>query len=89
MAKIITSDNPKMDRIPDKVLDAIETLVKVSSNSFAIDTVDYETGTILISNTYNQGTDSEWTEHDFITVNVNADSMNAIRKDIFKAVDKY
>lgn len=89
MTKIITSDDPKMDRIPDKVLDAIETLVKVSSNSFAIDTVDYETGTILISNTYNMGTDSEWTEHDFLKVNVNADSLDAIRKDIFKAVDKY
>lgn len=87
MATIVNSTTtPRMDKMSDEFIDTLEKAIRTVDRSLSIDTVDYGTGTVLVSMRYNHGTPDEWVQHDFIKVNVNADSNAAAFHDVYTQV---
>ena len=89
MIQIInTKNNPCMDIIDNATLDTLDAAIKTVDPNVAIHTVDYDTGIIYISITYNKGTKDQWTNHDFMEINVASDAIPAIFYDVFTRVYK-
>lgn len=87
--KIIESDNPRMATIPDEVLDTLEKAIRTVDPNLSIAKVDYASGTVSVAITYNRDTRNQWTDEDFLQVNVNADSVAAAFRDVYsKAYDR-
>lgn len=87
--KIIESDNPRMATIPDDVLDTLEKAIRTVDPGLSISKVDYASGTVSVAITYNWGTPDQWTDGNFLQVNVNADSVAAAFRDVYaKAYDR-
>ena len=81
LLSIINEKNdPLMAVLSDKQLDTL------TDEHLDLAEINYDTGTVHVSMTYNEGTPQQFTEHDFIVVNVGADSVPAIFKDVFTAV---
>lgn len=83
---IIQAENPSMTVLTDDQINALETVIKTVDHNLSIDCIDYSKGTVDVAMTYNHGTPNEWTEKQFISVNVNADSAPAIIHDVFNKV---
>lgn len=89
MAQIINQNNkPCMSEFDQDTLDTLDAAIKTVDPSVAIDTVNYDTGIISISITYNKGTKDEWTNHGFMEINVASDSVAAAFYDVYTRVYK-
>lgn len=89
MAQIINQNNkPCMSIFDQDTLDTLDAAIKTVDPSVAIDTVNYDTGIISISITYNKGTKDEWTKHDFMEINAASDSVAAAFYDVYTSVYK-
>lgn len=87
LLSIINKKNdPLMAVLSDKQLDTLKDLVKITSEHLDLAEINYDTGTVHVSMTYNEGTPKQFTEHDFIVVNVGSDSVPTTFKDVFTAV---
>lgn len=87
LLSIINEKNdPLMAVLSDDQLDTLKKLVKITDANLDLAEVNYDTGTVHVSMTYNKGTPDQFTEQDFIVVNVGCDSVPAIFKDVFTAV---
>lgn len=83
---INTKNNPCMDIIDNATLDTLDAAIKTVAPNVAIHTVDYDTGIIYISITYNKDTKDQWTNECFMEINVASDSVPAIFYDVFTRV---
>ncbi len=89
MAQIINqNNNPCMSEFDKATLETLDTAIKTVDPSVAIDTVNYDTGIITISITYNKGTKDQWTNHNFMEINVAADSVAAAFFGVYTRVYK-
>ena len=85
---INTKNKPCMAILGNMQLNTLDEAIKTVDPNVAIDTVNYDTGIISISITYNKGTKDQWTNHDFMEINVASDSVPAIFYDVFTRVYK-
>lgn len=85
---INTKNNPCMSILGSATLDTLDQAIKTVDPNVAIDTVNYDTGVISISITYNKGTKDQWTNNKFMEINVATDSVPAIFYDVFTRVYK-
>lgn len=87
MIQVINQNNkPCMSIFGQDTLDTLDAAIKTVDPSVAIDTVNYDTGIISISITYNKGTKDEWTNHKFMEINVASDSVAAAFYDVYTRV---
>lgn len=87
MIKVInTKSNPCMSILDEMQLNTLDQAIKTVDHNVAIDTVNYDTGIIHISITYNMGTKDQWTNERFMEINVASDSVPAIFYDVFTRV---
>lgn len=77
-----------MALLTDNETEILEQAVKLVDPRIGISEIDYAGGTITLSYLYNVGTEHEWTDGLFRTVNVGADSRAAIVKDVMEKVFK-
>lgn len=82
------NNNPCMATLDNTTLDTLDAAIKTVDPSVAIDTVNYDTGIISISITYNKGTKDQWTNHGFMEINVASDSVAAAFYDVYTRVYK-
>ena len=80
------NNNPCMSIFDNATLDTLDQAIKTVDPNVAIDTVNYDTGIIYISITYNKGTKDQWTNERFMEINVASDSVPAIFYDVFTRV---
>lgn len=83
--KVISSENPRMSVLSDEKARTLEDTIRVFDRNLGIAEIDYQTGTIHVGITYNRGTDGEWTNDRFLSINVNCDSVSAIFWDVIRA----
>ena len=83
---INTKNKPCMSILDNTTLDVLDQAIKTVAPNAAVDTVDYDTGIIYISHTYNQGTPNEWVDHKFMEINVASDSVAAAFYDVYTQV---
>ena len=89
MIQVINKNNkPCMAIIDNITLNALDQAIKTVDPNVAIHTVDYDTGIIYISITYNKDTKDQWTNECFMEINVASDSLPAIFYDVFTSVYK-
>lgn len=81
-----TKNSPRMSILDSSQLDTLDRAIKTVDPNVAIDTVDYDTGVVYISITYNRGTKDQWTNHRFMEINVASDSVPAVFYDVFTRV---
>jgi len=87
MIKVInTKNNPCMSILDNMQLNTLDQAIKTVDPSVAIDTVNYDTGIISISITYNKGTKDQWTNERFMEINVASDSVAAAFYDVYTRV---
>lgn len=87
MFKVINNkNNPCMATLDNMQLNTLDQAIKTVDPNVAIDTVNYDTGIISISITYNKGTKDQWTNERFMEINVASDSVPAIFYDVFTRV---
>ena len=87
MFKVINiKNNPCMAILDSMQLNTLDQAIKTVDHNVAIDTVNYDTGIIYISFTYNKGTKDQWTNERFMEINVASDSVPAIFYDVFTRV---
>jgi len=87
MIKVInTKINPCMSILDNMQLNTLDQAIKTVDPNVAIDTVNYDTGIIYISITYNKDTKDQWTNERFMEINVASDSVPAIFYDVFTRV---
>jgi hypothetical protein len=87
MIKVInTKNNPCMSILDNMQLNTLDQAIKTVDPNVAIHTVNYDTGLIYISITYNRGTKDQWTNERFMEINVASDSVPAIFYDVFTRV---
>ena len=82
------NNNPCMSIFDNTTLNVLDQSIKTVDPSVAIDTVNYDTGIISISITYNKGTKDQWTNHGFMEINVASDSVAAAFYDVYTRVYK-
>lgn len=83
MEIIKTKERTAMSVFTDDQIDTLEKAIKTVDRHLSIAKVDYDAGTISVGMTYNEGTDSEWVEDDFLVVNVASDSVAAAFYDVY------
>ena len=83
---INTKNKPCMSIIHNLTLNVLDQAIKTVAPHAAVDTVDYDTGIVYISHTYNQGTSHEWVDHKFMEINVASDSVAAAFYDVYTRV---
>ena len=89
MIKVINNkNNPCMATLDNMQLNTLDAAIKTVDPNVAIHTVDYDTGIIYISITYNKDTKDQWTNECFMEINVASDSVPAIFYDVFTRVYK-
>lgn len=87
MIKVInTKNNLCMSILDNMQLNTLDQAIKTVDPNVAIHTVNYDTGIIYISITYNKGTKDQWTNERFMEINVASDSVPAIFYDVFTRV---
>lgn len=87
MFKVINiKNNPCMAILDNMQLNTLDQAIKTVDPNVAIHTVNYDTGIISISFTYNKGTKDQWTNERFMETNVASDSVPAIFYDVFTMV---
>ena len=89
MIKVINNkNNPCMATLDNMQLNTLDQAIKTVDPNVAIHTVNYDTGIISISITYNKGTPNEWVDHKFLEINVASDSVAAAFYDVYTRVYK-
>ena len=83
---INTKNKPCMPILDNMQLKTLDQAIKTVDPNVAIDTVNYDTGIISISITYNKDTKEQWTNDRFMEINVASDSVPAIFYDVFTRV---
>ena len=83
---INTKNKPCMAILDNMQLNTLDQAIKTVDPNVAIDTVNYDTGIIYISITYNKDTKDQWTNDRFMEINVATDSVPAIFYDVFTRV---
>lgn len=83
---INTKNKPCMSILDNLQLNTLDQAIKTVDPNVAIDTVNYDTGIICISITYNKDTKDQWTNERFMEINVASDSVPAIFYDVFTQV---
>jgi hypothetical protein len=77
-----------MSILDNMQLNTLDQAIKTVDPNVAIDTVNYDTGIIYISITYNKDTKDQWTNDRFMEINVATDSVPSIFYDVFTRVYK-
>ena len=89
MIKVINNkNNPCMSIFDNMQLNTLDQAIKTVDPNVAIHTVNYDTGIISISITYNKGTKDQWTNERFMEINVASDSVAAAFYDVYTRVYK-
>lgn len=89
MIQVINNKNkPCMVILDNMQLNTLDQAIKTVDPNVAIDTVNYDTGIIYISITYNKDTKNQWTNNRFMEINVATDSVPSIFYDVFTRVYK-
>lgn len=83
---IETKPRRAMDQFSSVELDILDKAIKTVDPSVAIDTINYDTGIIQVSITYNLNTPNQWTNHNFMQINVNAESVAAAFHEVYEHV---
>lgn len=76
----------RMSEIQSETVKTLEQAIQTVDRTLTIELIDYSTGTINVGITYNKGTDQEWTNKEFIVVNVACDSAATAFHDVYTAV---
>lgn len=77
--------NRRMTEIQPETVKTLEQAIQTVDRTLTIEQIDYSDGTINVGITYNKGTDKEWTDKEFIVVNVACDSVAAAFHDVYTA----
>lgn len=80
------NNNPCMATLDNMQLNTLDQAIKTVDPNVAIHTVNYDTGIISISITYNKGTKDQWTNERFMEINVASDSVAAAFYDVYTRV---
>ena len=89
MIQVINQNNkPCMSIFDNMQLNTLDQAIKTVDPNVAIHTVNYDTGIISISITYNKGTKDQWTNERFMEINVASDSVAAAFYDVYTRVYK-
>ena len=83
---IETKDCRAMDKFSSVELDLLDKTIKTVDPSVAIDTVDYDKGIVQVSITYNLNTPNQWTNHNFMQINVACESVAAAFHEVYEHV---
>lgn len=83
---IETKDRRAMDKFSNIELNILDQAIKTVDPTVAIDTVDYDSGIVQVSITYNMGTTNQWTNHNFMQINVACESVAAAFHEVYEAV---
>lgn len=83
---IETKDCRAMDQFSSVELDLLDKAIKTVDPNVAIDTVDYDKGIVQVSITYNMGTPNQWTNPNFMQINVACESVAAAFHEVYEAV---
>ena len=75
----------RMSEINPETVKTLEQAIQTVDRHLSIELIDYSTGAINIGMTYNQGTANEWTNKEFLVVNVACDSVAAAFHDVYTA----
>jgi hypothetical protein len=87
MIQVINAKNkPCMSILDNLQLNTLDQAIKTVDPNVAIHTVNYDTGIIYISITYNKDTKDQWSNDRFMEINVASDSVPAIFYDVFTQV---
>lgn len=79
------NEHHSMDVMDDKTVDLLEKFIKRMDKRLYIHKIDYQVGVIGLGYTYNLGTKDEWTQDDFMEVNVSCESVPCL---MWEVVDK-
>ena len=63
----------------------LERAIQTADRHLSIEDVNYTEGYINVGITYNEGEPNQWTDREFLHVNVNGDSVAAAFKDVYTA----
>lgn len=85
MKIIEATGNRRMNELSQDQVETLEKTLQMIDKTLSIEEINYQTGTINVGITYNRGTDKEWTDTEFIKVNVNGDSQAAAFHDVYLA----
>ena len=83
MEIIKTKEKTAMSVFTNDQIDTLEKAIQTVDRHLSISKVDYDSGTISVGMTYNEGTDNQFTEDDFLVVNVASDSVAAAFYDVY------
>lgn len=75
----------RMSEINPETVKTLEQAIQTVDRHLSIELIDYSTGVINIGMTYNQGTANEWTNKEFLVVNVACDSVAAAFHEVYTA----
>ena len=86
--KVIGTENNHhaMEILPENKIETLEKTIKAMERRLSIQVIDYETGCITLGYTYNIDTKDEWTETEFMKVNVNSESVPCLIWEVVNAV---
>lgn len=73
---IETKDRRAMDKFSNIELNILDQAIKTVDPTVAIDTVDYDSGIVQVSITYNMGTTNQWTNHNFMQTTTSCKSTS-------------
>lgn len=79
------NEHHSMDVMDDKTVDLLEKFIKRMDKRLYIHKIDYQVGVIGLGYTYNLGTKDEWTQDDFMEVDVSCESVPCL---MWEVVDK-
>lgn len=83
------SSGATASRFTEDQLDTLDKAINLTCAQFHLQKVDYAAGTIHISNTYNRNKPDQWTQDDFIVVNIGACSIASAFHAAYEAVYKH
>lgn len=75
-----------MDVLSDDEIITLEKAIKTMDHNIIITEINYEIGVIKIGYIYNKGDEDVWIKNDFMTVNVNAESVGCLFWEVINAV---
>lgn len=80
------NEHHSMDVMDDKTVDLLEKFIKRMDRRLYIHKIDYQVGVIGLGYTYNLGTKDEWTQDDFMEVNVSCESVPCLMWEVVNKV---
>lgn len=83
--KFVHSANPRMSNPTEAQLDTLEKAVQTVDRNLFVSEVNFEKGTVSLGMVYNPGEPSQWSQEDFLVVNVACDSVATLFHDVYSA----